>query len=221
LSEIGVQVSKKSPSKRTQIRNLAISGVLFAAILGAIIQRAIQARDDGDVERAESILLGTAAAVGSLVISGIVLVAFVYFMYQPVKRNARRLRSMAPESLVFMVSAPAHQGSSSLDNLNAPEIVMTFALGAAFSADADGLKWWSGRDLTRPRGSIPSSRIISVREAGRSTDGATQLVVELREPVGIKRLTVINEDSNGFKLRPPTGIRSLANEIEAALGLAD
>lgn len=209
----------QSSSPKNRIRTLAIAGFVFMLILLAISQYAVQSFQSGDVDRGKSTISGTAFALLGLGAFAFMIGVSVHNVYLPVKRKALRLKRKFPESLLFMVSTPAHQTSNSMDNLNSPEVALPIAIATVFTADMEGLKWWTRGRRWEPDGLIPRSRIKSVRSSTPGEITHAQIVLELEGPSDTKRFTIMNDRSNGFNLYQQPDLSDLAKDIQEALGL--
>lgn len=212
---------KSRPTARANMVLGIVAAVIFVSTLVGLIARAAQAREGGESERADAIVAGTAIAIGIVVLVSILATLIVYCMLVPAKRTAKRLKTVRPGAVTFIVSSPSSQGVDWPDNLNGPELLLPYTMAAAFSADANGLAWWSAHDLKSPRGLIQPSRVIGLNHGTSGKSGLTQLVVRLANPESTKRLTVISEDSNGFRLVPVNDFAELVDKIADALGLDD
>lgn len=208
----------KNFSNSAQRRIVVASAFLMIAILLSILYQALLAAQEGEVERARQILFGTALAVIGLGLFVAVLSVPILLMYQPVKKVYRRLRAELPDSVVFMVTAPAHHSLNSADNLNAPEIDLPFAIAAVFTADSEGLAWWTSSSKNDPKGFLPVSRLGSIRVDDSEKGSPKRLVLELSSPAGVLKLNVIDDRSIGFRLRQPGDMEALTREIERAFG---
>lgn len=206
----------KNFSNSAQRRIVFVSAFLSIAILLSILYQALLAAQDGEVERARQILTGTALAVIGLGVSVAALSIPILLMYQPVKKVYRRLRADLPDSVVFMVTAPAHHSLDSADNLNAPEIDLPFTIAAVFSANSEGLAWWASSSKKEPIGFLPVSRFGSISVDDSGNGSLKRLVVELSSPAGVLKLNVIDDRSIGFRLRQPGDMEALARKIERA-----
>lgn len=204
-------------SRRGQNIVMAVSAVLMLAGFGIAFSATLQAAQEGQVERAQQILSVSAAVLLGLGLFAVPLFTFVFLMYVPTKKVYRRLREELPGCVVFMVTAPAHHSLRYPDNANAPEIDLPLSPAAVFSASPEGVTWWTRNSKNEPAGFLPLSRIESVH-VDASTEGSPQrLVLELRDPASVKILNVMDERSNGFRLRQPEDMKALASKVENVL----
>lgn len=204
-------------SRRGQILVLGVSAIVMLAILVSILYSALQAGREGEVVWAQQIITGTAVVLLCLGVFAALLFTPIFLMYVPTKKVYRRLRDNLPGSVVFMVTAPAHHSLKFPDNLNAPEIDLPFSIAAVFSASPEGMTWWTRNSKNGPAGYLPLSRIESVRVDASPEGSAERLVLELSDPVGVKILNVIDERSNGFRLRQPEDMKALTRKVENVL----
>lgn len=204
-------------SKRAQIGVLAVSAIFLLAILVSVLSAAFQAASEGQVERAQQIATGTALALLGLGAFAALLATLTFLMYVPTKTVYRRLREELPGCVVFMVTAPAHHRLTYADNANAPEIDLPLSIAAVFSASPEGVTWWTRNSVNKPAGFLPLSRIESVGVEDSFEGVPQRLVLELSNPASVKRLNVIDERSNGFKLTQPEDMQALACQVENVL----
>lgn len=204
-------------SRRAQIGVVAVAAILMLAILVSILFAALQAAQEGAVERAQQIIAVTALALVGLGVLALVPTTLIFLMYVPTKKVFRELREELPGCVVFMVTAPAHHSLRYPDYANAPEIDLPFAIAAVFSASPDGIAWWTRNAKNEPEGFVPRSRIQSLDIDDSLEPPLQRLVVELSDPRSVKMLTVIDERSNGFKVRQPEDMEGLVREIESVL----
>ena len=212
---------KTPPTKRTQIGYAILAGTVFTASISGLVLRASQVRANGDPEGADTILLATIVAVGVVIIVGAGVALSVHFMLATVKRRARRVAKSLPGSVVFLVSSPGHQSTEWPDGLNGPEVDLPFAVATVFSADSEGLRWWTGLGDSDASGAISSARISAVSLGMHRLEEVPQLVVSLQNPLTIKRFTLMSDESTGFVRKLPSDASQLIRDISAVLGLHD
>lgn len=207
------------PPREQYLPIVVLAGSLGVAGVLLVLLYAYQASQGGDAERAGGILgalvVGAVVAIAIAVAALLSLLTLTRLAFGSAWRTARRLQERSPNAVVFVVSAPAHQGREWPDYLNGPEMPRGFA--TAFSADVDGLRWWRGRSLESPLGVIPAARVVSVESVLEGDEILPQLVVTLSSPEATLRLTLVGEGWSGFRPRPPTEFESLPQRIDAVL----